>query len=134
MFLLKCFVDNFRLSCLHIISRNHFKDLTIQIGFCPLLNVYFNHVQINRWLYLSSNLWEFLFPLFRKRIDQKKFPYLAKITELYQLPKKVMKKRSIREAITKRYAFQATAKNIIIWLGGGYLILQITISKKQINV
>ena len=44
-----------------------------------------------------------------------------------------MKKRSVREAITKRYAFQGNAKNII-WLGGGYLILQITISKKQINV
>ena len=49
--------------------------MSLQTGFCPLLNVYFNDMEINMWLHLSSSLWEIPLccDLFRKRIDQKSF-------------------------------------------------------------
>ena len=45
------------------------------VGFCLLLNVHFNMVQINRWLYLSSSPWgsPVRCDLFWKRIDPKNF-------------------------------------------------------------
>ena len=44
-----------------------------------MLNVYFNDMQINRWLHLSSSLWgiPYCCDFFRKRIDQKKFPFIV---------------------------------------------------------
>ena len=33
--------------------------MSFEVGFCKLLNVYFNDVQINRWLHLSTNFWGF---------------------------------------------------------------------------
>ena len=83
-FLLKKFVDLVRVCYLHIISRNYSNTLLLinlqktcpkQTGFCPLLGVYFNDKQINRWLYLSSSLQgiSLLFALIRKRIDPKYF-------------------------------------------------------------
>ena len=43
------------------------------------LNVYFNGMEINKRLYLLKSLWEIPLcsHLFRKRIDQKKFPFIA---------------------------------------------------------
>ena len=43
------------------------------------LNVYFNDMEINKRLYLLKSLWEIPLcsHLFRKRIDQKKFPFIA---------------------------------------------------------
>ena len=80
--LLKRFADLVRACSLHIISRNHsskillinlenrnlpkvivvwaicsdIRILTVQADFCPLLNVYFNDMQINMWIHLSSGL------------------------------------------------------------------------------
>ena len=56
--------------------------------FCPLLNVYFNDMKINRWrLHLSASRWGIPLRcnLFRKRIDQKKFFLWQPRIEFYQL-------------------------------------------------
>ena len=81
-FLLKRFLHLCRASSLHIVSRNHYNTLllinmqeqklvqnkyiavkticsdlrilTVSTGFCPLLNVYPNDLEINRWLHLSG--------------------------------------------------------------------------------
>ena len=49
--------------------------MSLYTSFCPSLNVYFNHMQINRSLRLSNILWGYSLScdLFRKRIDQKIF-------------------------------------------------------------
>ena len=49
--------------------------MSLEAGFCPLLNVYFNDMQVNRWPHLSSSLWgnSLYFDLFKKRVDQKIF-------------------------------------------------------------
>ena len=41
----------------------------------PNQNVYFNDMQIKRWLHLWSGLWGIPFPysLFRRKVDQKNF-------------------------------------------------------------
>ena len=50
-----------------------------ETGFCPLFNVYFNAMQINRRVHLSNSIWgtPLCYDLFRKIIDQKKFPFIA---------------------------------------------------------
>ena len=47
--------------------KGHLSDIVMSIytGFCALVNVYFNDLQINRWLHLS------FFDLSSERIDQK---------------------------------------------------------------
>ena len=61
--------------------------LWLKTGFCPLFNVYFNGVQRNRWLYLSSILWgiPLCCDLFRKRIDQKNLLLQQRITKFCYL-------------------------------------------------
>ena len=86
---------------LHIINRNHCSTLllinlqktrtcpkhctdvgvcTMQTGFCLVLNVYFNDVQIKRWLYLSSSIYGIPLrcDLFRKRMNSKNFQFIGK--------------------------------------------------------
>ena len=57
------------------------KILTIQTGFCPLLNVFFTDLQINRWLHLSSSyLWNFLSRrLTQQKSRPEKCPFIATV-------------------------------------------------------
>ena len=61
--------------------------MSLQTGFCPLLNVWFNDMQTNTWLDLSTSLLGIPLRcnLFRKRIDQKNFLLWQQLTELCQL-------------------------------------------------
>ena len=98
-FLLRRFVDLVKVFSLHVTNRNHFNTLLLinlqkkktppkwniavkaicpdtrilisLTGFCALLKVYFNDVQINMCLDLSKSLWEIPLhcDLLRKRID-----------------------------------------------------------------
>ena len=55
--------------------------MPLKAGFCPLLNVYFNYMQLNRSLHLSSSLWETPPPPFLRLVQKKnrpkKFPSMA---------------------------------------------------------
>ena len=55
--------------------------MPLKTGFCPLLNVYFNYMQLNRSLHLSSSLWETPPPPFLRLVQKKnrpkKFPSMA---------------------------------------------------------
>ena len=60
-----------------VISSNT-RILRVQTGFGQLHNVYFKSVQINRWLHLLSSFQGILLcDLLRKRINQKKFSFIA---------------------------------------------------------
>ena len=49
---------------------------TLILGFCVLHYVYFNNMQINRWLYLSSSLREFTFAAtLLEKNRPKQFPF-----------------------------------------------------------
>ena len=96
----------------------------VQTGFYQLLI----SILIKRWLHLSKSLWEIHLhcDLFRKRTDQKKFPFIETknwivlaahwsvnifLLQIPQYSEKVVVKRRRREAISKRYAFQSNAKS-----------------------
>ena len=55
--------------------------LTVLTDFCPLINVHFNDMQINRWLYLSGSPWGIPIHcnLFWKRRDPKSFLFIGTI-------------------------------------------------------
>ena len=118
-----------------IAVRTVFSDrraLTIYTDFCPVLIVYFNALQINRLLHLSSSLWGIsrCCDLLRKIIDQKKCSFITTnkwlvwavewsvkyfLLRIHSLNSsfsgKMVEERSRREAITKCFAFQANAIN-----------------------
>ena len=61
--------------------------MSFEVGFCKLLNVYFNDVQINRWLHLSTNFWRIPshYDLLGERVDQINFTLRQQPTGFYQL-------------------------------------------------
>ena len=99
--------------------------LTSLDRFLSLLNVYFNDVQMNRWLYLTRSLREFpSLRLVQKKNRPEKYPFIATISWtvlavwwswnifLIRIPcysRKVVEERRRREVITKLFAFQANA-------------------------
>ena len=62
-------------------ARTICSDIAMSVStvFCPLLNVYINDMQIDRWLYLSTSPWgiPFCCDFFRKKNRPEKSPLMS---------------------------------------------------------
>ena len=98
---------------------------TLYTGFCPLLNVNFNDVQIGRWPHLSGSLWGIPFRCYffrkilfysNKKLNRINCSMVYKIFlcfEFPNIPEKSRKRRRRRKpANAKRFAFQANVKSL----------------------